>query len=112
MGKGYGAQDSRQPATAQLTPLGYRPSYDENGVRRNQGPGSAPDYLDFEETETVLGSEDVYYGQFRRTLVDTAMALRNLGLNKSVGDQGADRAAAYLDAVTWDPKTRKSYEKD
>ncbi len=81
---------------------GIRPGYAGTAE-----PASAPDVLDFEQTDIVMMNlpED----EFRQHIVDALKQLDDLGLNR---DRGESRAQAYLDMVTWDAKNRQTYTND
>jgi hypothetical protein len=80
----------------------YRPGYSGHQVAP-----SAPDVLDFVETDIVL--KNLSENEFRQKIVETLKAMDDLGLNRS---KGASRAEAYLDMVTWDDNYRKSWKND
>jgi hypothetical protein len=91
---------SKTPDTSQKPH--YRPGYTGHQVAP-----SAPDVLDFVETDIIL--KDLSENEFRQKIVETLKAMDDIGLNRS---KGASRAEAYLDMVTWDDSYRKSWKND
>lgn len=81
---------------------GCRPGY-----AGKEDPPGASTFLDFVKMPTVL--KDLSEDNFRATIVQTALAVEDLGLNR---DKGRDRSEAYLDMATWDDAYRKSWAND
>ena len=86
------------------TTTGCRPGY-----TGKEDPPGAPEVLEFAKTTTIL--KDLPEDQFRQAIAETMLPIRDLGLNRDLG-QGEARAQAYLDMATWDEAFRKSWTND
>lgn len=82
----------------------YRPGYIKSPTDKYLEPASAPGYLNFLKSDTIL--KDATEEDFRKAIVETLEAAVDLGLNR---DKGKLRAQSYLDMVTWDDRNRNVY---